>query len=179
MNLNLKNRQHLLVVVAAVAVALWAGDSLVLTPLIKSWGERKTTIKELRESITKGRKVLATERNIRERWDGMRTNTLPKEISQAEGRVLKSFDKWSQDSRISITSIKPQPKQNTDEYMTIEFRVDGFGSLAAVTRFLYEVEKDPLGLKVDLVELSARENDGSQVTLALQVSGLVLNNTEL
>jgi hypothetical protein len=182
MNLNPANRQQMLTILTLVVVALWAGDKLLLAPLTKSWRERNTRIAELNKSITQGTQLLERERAIRERWDIMRTNTLPKVLSQAEGNVLKAFDRWSEESQISITSIQPQWKQwkqDADEYATFECRVDGFGSLATITRFLYEIEKDPLALKVDQVTLSARDNDGSQLTLGLQVSGLLLNATEL
>ena len=47
--------------------------------------------------------------------------------------------------------------------------------MSALTRFLYEVEKDPLALRVESVEITSRDNDGQQLSLALQVSGLLLN----
>src|SRR5205814_3434262 len=119
--------------------------------------------------------LLERERSIRSRWENMRTNTLPGDTSAAESLVLKAFDHWSQESRISITSIKPQWKHNADEYMTLECRVDAFGNLPTLTRFLYDVEKDPLALRVDAVEITTRDNDGQQLSLALQVSGLLLN----
>jgi hypothetical protein len=87
--------------------------------------------------------------------------------------VLKAFDRWREDSRITLTSIKPQPKRGVDDLPTLEFRVDASGNLATITRFLYEVEKDPLALKLDLVELGTRDNDGALLTLVLQVSGLL------
>jgi hypothetical protein len=104
----------------------------------------------------------------------MRTNTLPTEVSVAEGRLLGAFDGWSRESRVSITSIKPQWKRNEDDYMTLECRVDAAGSLSTITRFLYEVEHDPMALRVDSVELNARDTTGGQLTLGLLVSGLVL-----
>ena len=38
-----------------------------------------------------------------------------------------------------------------------------------------ELEKDPLALKIDSVEINARDNNGQQLSLGLQVSGLRLN----
>jgi hypothetical protein len=105
----------------------------------------------------------------------MRTNTLPASVSAAENEVLKGFERWSQESRISISSIKPQWKQGGDDFMTLECRADAFGNIQALTRFLYELEKDPLALKVEAVEITTRDNDGQQLTLGLQVSGLQLN----
>jgi len=56
----------------------------------------------------------------------------------------------------------------------LECRADGFGSIEAVSRFLYEIEKDNLPLRVESVEITARDNNGQQLALALQVSGLLL-----
>lgn len=175
MNFDPKNRQQLLLAVALGAVGLWAADNLVLTPLTKSWQARTAKIAELRKQIRDGAQLLQRERGIRDRWNAMRTNTLPVEVSAAEGRVLGAFDGWSQESRISVTSIKPQWKRPADDYTTLECRVDASGSLSTITRFLYEVEHDPLALRVDSVELSSRDTTGAQLTLGLQVSGLVLS----
>ena len=42
--MNINNRQQLLAILAGVAVALWAGDKLVFSPLTQSWKERATRI---------------------------------------------------------------------------------------------------------------------------------------
>jgi hypothetical protein len=176
--LNPKDRQHWLAIVAAVAVALWAGDRFVLEPLQTGWAKRKATIAELRQSVSQGAQLLARSGSIRTRWDSMQSNTLPQEASLAEGNVLKAFDRWSELSRVSITAIRPQWRRGAENHATLECRVDGYGSLATITRFLYEIENDPLALKVDTVELSARDNEGALLTLGLQVSGLLLSPPE-
>ena len=118
------------------------------------------------------------EQTIRKRWESMRTNTLPTDISAAENQMWRAFDRWSQDSRIGISSIKPTWKRGNENYMTVECRADAFGSMSTITRFLYEVEKDSLALKVEAIELTTRDNSGQQLSLGLQISGLVLNPPE-
>lgn len=175
MSFDFKNRQQLLTALTLGIVGLWAADSLLLTPLVHSWKSRTTRIAELRRQIHEGGQLIQREQGIRNRWSEMRTNTLPIEVSAAEGLVLGAFDGWSQESRVSITSIKPQWKRNDDDFMILECRVDAAGSLSTITRFLYEIEHDPLALKVDSVELNSRDTTGSLLTLGLQVSGLVLS----
>jgi len=175
MSINFKNRQHLLTVGALGLVGLWVADSLLLTPLVASWKSRGARIVELRRQVRDGEQLVRREWGIRGRWTEMRTNTLPTEVSTAEGRLLGAFDGWSRDSGVGIMSIKPQWKRSDDEFMTLECRVDAAGSLATITRFLYEVEHTPLALKVESVELSSRDPTGAQFTLGLQVSGLVLS----
>ena len=168
-------RQRNLLIAAALLLILFIGDKLVVTPLLASWKERSTRIVDLRKKVEHGKLVLARDTIIQDRWDEMNTNTLPQEASVAESRVLKAFDGWSRDSTMSITSIKPQWKHSADDHATLECRVDGFGTLDVVTRFLHAIEKDPLALKIDILELGARDNEGKQLTLGLSVSGLQLN----
>ena len=176
--MNLSNRQQLLGVIAILSVALLASDRLLLTPLTRVWKERSVEIAELKRSVEQGAQLLDRDAVIRQRWDQMRTHTLTNATSIAENHVLRAFDRWSQDSRISIHGIKPQWKINED-YSTLECRVDAAGGLPEIARFLYEIEKDPLGFKLDFVEITARDERGQQLTLALQVSGLQLNSSAL
>jgi hypothetical protein len=173
--MNITNRQKLLSILALVVVGVWAGDRIVITPLTNLWKERSARIVELRKLVAQGKAMVERERPIRSRWDNMRTNTLPVETSVAESEVLKAFERWSQDSRISINSIRPQWKRAGEDYMTLECRADASGNIQALTRFLYDVEQDPMALKVDLVEITSHDNDGRQLSLAVQVSGLLLN----
>jgi hypothetical protein len=112
----------------------------------------------------------------------MRTNTLPTDPSAAEQKLLKALDGWAQSSRISINSESPQMKKEDDGYMTLQCRVDASGTLDTVVKFLYDISKDPLAqnmaLKLDSVELTARDAEGQQLTLGVQVSGLVLTPQE-
>jgi hypothetical protein len=139
------------------------------------WKERAAEIAQLKKSVVQGSQLIERDRVIRERWEQMRTNALSRQISVAENQVFRAFERWSQGNRLTINGIKPQWKRNADDFSTLECRVDASGTLAEVTRFLYEIEKDPLGLKMDLVEITTRDERGQQLTLALQVSGLQLN----
>jgi hypothetical protein len=173
--MKIENRQRFLAILAAIGVGLLVGDRAVLSPLIKGWKERAARIEELKKSIAKGTLMLQREDRIHERWDSMRTNTLPENVSEAENEVLRAFERWSEDSHLSVSSIKPQWKRAGEDYMTLECRADAFGSIQALSQFLYNVEKDPLALKVEAVEITSRDDTGRQLSLALQVSGLLLN----
>jgi hypothetical protein len=174
----ISNRQKLLSIFAITAIAIWVGDKMLLTPLTNLWKARDVRIAELNKSINQGNLVLGRSQSIHSRWDQMRTNTLPSETSVAENEVLRAFERWSQDSRISITSIRPQWKRTADDYMTLECRADAAGDIQALTRFLYDVEQDPMAFKVEIVEITSHDNNGRQLSLALQVSGLLLNPQE-
>ena len=91
--------------------------------------------------------------------------------------MLRAFDRWSQTSGVSVSSIRPQWKRAGDDYMTLECRADISGNLESVTRLLYEIEHDPMGVKVDSADIATRDTDGAHITLGLQVSGLQFVST--
>ena len=176
--MNINNRQQVLAILAIAAIALLLGDRMVVTPLAKAWKERGQRVVSLKKSISQGELLLDRDKRIREQWGGMRTNTLPVNLSAAENEVLKAFNRWSEDSRISISSIKPQWKRNAEDYMLLECRADTFGTIDALARFLYEIERDSLALRVESLEVTARDNNGQQLAMAVQVSGLLLTPEE-
>ncbi len=176
--MQIKNRQQMLALVSIGIVALFVADKVVLSPLFSAWRSRGTTMAQLRKQIDDGERLLKREQSIRERWDQMRTNTLPNNTSLAEQQILKAFERWSQDSRISVTSITPQWKRDADDFMTLECRVDASGNLGTLGQFLYDIEKDPMALQLESVEITARDKEGQQLALGLQISGLALTPKE-
>lgn len=174
----IKNRQQLLIIVAGAVFGLLIADALILSPLTKSWQARAKRITELRKQVDDGEKLLKRAAALQSRWEQMQKNALPNNNSAAEQQVLTAFDKWSQDARISVNSITPQWKRDRDELLTLECRVDAAGTVGTLAKFLYNVEHDPMALKIESVEISTRDKDGQNISLGLQVSGLVLNGAE-
>lgn len=173
--MNLNKRQQLLAILAIVAVGLFVVDKLVLTPLTNSWKTRAARLEKLKKDVRDGEETLKRESAWREQWGRMRTNTLATDKSNAENQMMKAFERWSQEGGVSVSSIRPQWKESEDDYKTLECRADVAGSLPAIARFLFQIERDPMGVKVDSMELTARDTEGSQLALIIQVSGLLLN----
>jgi Tfp pilus assembly protein PilO len=172
--MKIENRQQILIVLTIAAVALLAADKLVFTPLTRAWTGRSKEIARLRTQVSDGASLMKREQAIRTQWDEMRTNMLPNNQSLGQEQVLKALVSWSQESGVSINGTTPQWKNDTDEYKTLICRVDASGSLWTLSRFLYDIEKGPMALKVESVDLSSHDNQGQQLTLGLQVNGLVL-----
>ncbi|NOS69061.1 MAG: hypothetical protein HOP33_03940 [Verrucomicrobia bacterium] len=172
--MQIKNRQQMLMILAATALVLLVGDHLVFSPLVAAWKSRSAEIADLRKQVAKGTDLIKRETTYRSRWENMSTNTLPLNTSLAEQQVLKAFDSWSQESRVGVNSISPQWRRDKDGYMTLECRVDAVGTISTLSRFLYALEKDAMALRVESLELTSKDKDGAQLALGLQVSGLVL-----
>ncbi len=172
--MKIENRQQFLVALTIGAVALLIGVNFICEPLANLWAARSAQIKQLRGKVSAGKLLIQREAGLRSRWSQMSSNALPNNTSLAEQQVLKAFDNWSRDTGAEISSIMPQWKNDSTNYMTLNCRVEASGNLGTLSQFLYNIEKGPAALKLDSVELSAHDNTGQQLSLGLQISGLVL-----
>jgi hypothetical protein len=173
--MNPQKRQQLLVIVAGCLIGLFTVDRLVIGPLTGFWHRRAETIAQLHKDIDRGETIIKREAITRRIWNDMRKNTLPANASQSEKALLEAFYQWSGDSRITVSSIKPQWKRGaSDDYSLLDCRIDAAGELGSLIKFLYDVEHTQTALRIESVELTARDNEGRQLALGLTVSGLRL-----
>ena len=176
--MNLKQREQLLALAAIFCLVALLGDKLVVSPLLTAWEKRSARIIQLNSSLSEGHSLVAREEVLTEMWDNMKQRSLPTEVSAAENQVFKSVSRWTRDSRLSMTSLKPRWTQDEDEFRMVEFRATAQGSMASITRFLYELECDPLPLRVEEIEISARDDSGNKLTLDVRFTGLLLTEKE-
>jgi len=172
--MKIKNRQDFLVVVTIVVVALAVAVNFILPPILDWWSDRQKQISDLRDKVRDGTQMIRRETAIRSHWEDMRENSLPPSAPQAEQQFLKAIDGWSRDSGAAITSIMPQWKNDSTNYMTLDCRVETDGDINSLSKFIYDIEKGPLPLRLDSVELSSHDASGQQMTLGLEINGLAL-----
>ena len=172
--MKIKNRQDLLIVLTIAAVGLFVAVNFVFTPLQNWWSDRQKQIHTLSDMVKEGTQVVRREAGIRSHWADMQTNALPPVMSQAEQQFLTAMEGWSRDSQAEITSIMPQWKIDSTNYMTLNCRVETGGDLASLSKFIYDIEKGPLAVRLDSVELSAHDSSGQQMTLGVEINGLAL-----
>lgn len=177
--MKIENRQQFLLVLTLGMLALYAGNLVVYGPMVKWWEARQDKIKELRQEVKDGKSMVRRESYIRSEWANMRTNALPNDPSQAEQQLLKAFNGWAGDTGVNISSVTPQWQadqgdNNQDNYSTLDCRVEASGDLGTLSRFIYEIESDPMALQLASIELTASDDKGQQLTLGLDVNGLAL-----
>jgi hypothetical protein len=176
--MQIKNRQQWLVIAAVAIVGIFLADKIVITPLTDSWKARSRRIAALRTQIAEGKSLLRNEQSYRERWADMQRNSLPRDQSAAEQQFFNAMANWAQESRVTINAVTPQWKKEGNESMTYQCRVDASGNISSLSRFLYALEKDPVALRIESLELSAHDKQGQQLALGLQISGLVLLSSQ-
>jgi hypothetical protein len=160
--------------VALVALGLYAADKLVFDPVMGAWNARSKRINDLRLQVRQGKALAERELAIRSDWEKKQKSTLTNNPSAAEQQFFQALERWRQNSRVNIVGTTPQWKTDADDYSTYQCRVEASGNLSALSKFLFDVENEPMALKLESVELSAHDKEGQQLSLGLQLSGLVL-----
>ena len=172
---SLPKRQRLLILIAGGCVVLLILNSIVFSPLSDLWSSHAMEIKKLEGEVADGRSVVARGPQTRRVWSDIQTGALPKDQAQAEHDVLANVESWGRASGVELGSRKPLWKHGqTPAYSLLELRLDATGPLSALSLFLYYMEKSPLALKVDSVELISRDDTGEKLTLSMIVTGLKL-----
>ncbi len=172
--MKIENRQQFLVMLTIAAAALFVGVNFILTPLGGWWSSRQAQIKELRTKVGEGQQLIKREKFVGSRWSDMQKNSLPADTSLAEQQLLKAVDDWSHSSGVEVTSLMPQWKSDSTNYLTLTCRVETSGDLGTLSRFLYDLEQGPMALRLDSVELAAKDKDGLQMTMSTEINGLAL-----
>lgn len=176
--MKIENRQQFLVALTIAAVALFVAVNFIAQPLGDWWSSRQVQIKNLRTRVSEGQQLVKREAGIRTRWSEMQTNALAANPSQAEQQFLKALDGWSREAGAEVTSIMPQWKSESTNYLTLACRVEAAGDLGSLSKLLNAVERGPLAVKLDSIELTARDPSGQLMTLALELNGLALQTSD-
>ena len=183
MTLKIKNRQDFLVVLTIAVVVLAVAVNFIFPPILGWWSDRQKEIKDLQAKISDGNGLIRREAAVRSHWAEMQRNALPPNtspagMSPAEQQFLTALNTWSRESGAEITSTTPQWKNESTNYSTLNCRVEAAGDLGVLSRFIYNIEKGPLMVRLDSVELSTHDNNGQQLTLGLEIDALALQNNK-
>ena len=172
--MKIRNRQDFLIVLTVTVAVLALVVNFILPPVFGWWTDRNKQISSLREQIKNGNQMIRRESAIRGLWNDMRANALPSSMPDAEQQFLKAMDGWARESGADISSIMPQWKTDSTNYITLDCRIEAAGDLSSLSRFIYNIEKGPMMVRLDSVELSSHDNNGQQMTLGVQINGLAL-----
>jgi Tfp pilus assembly protein PilO len=176
--MEIKNREKILAIALGAAIVFWLGNVLVLKPMAQSWRARSARIAQLTSQMQDGRQLLARGSEVLGRWDRMQTNSLAPTSALAESQLFTAFDGWVRDSGVTQGSFHPQLRETDDNYSVLECRADVTGSMEQIFNFLYDLEKDPIAIRLDSVGLTSRDDNGRQLALVLEMSGLMLPSTQ-
>jgi hypothetical protein len=176
---QIKNRQKFLTILTLTVIGLLVLDKIAVPPLTKLWHSRSAELASLKDQVNHGASLQRRKESLRQEWATIKSSALTNDTTLAQQQLLTGLYRWAQTSGIQIDNITPNPKQGADaSYKILDCRVDATGSIDLLSRFMYELETDPMALKVQSVEMTSKDNTGQVIGLGVQISGLILTGLE-
>lgn len=172
--MGFRQRERILIIMAMVCIAIFLGDKLILTPLGRIWSERSLRIGELKKSIEKGSILVDRRADVERRWKEIKDASLPDDPPTVEERILNRVHDWESQSGLTLNSLKPRWMPPDDESKKLELGLTASGSLESIARFLFELESDPLSIRVEDIGLTSRDKRGTVLDMNLKFSSLIL-----
>jgi len=174
-----KQRQIILKIAAASMVGLFLLDYVVITPAIASWSAQSDRIDALHQKVDRGQQTLDRQDAIRGKWSQMVRANLPADVSAAESEAFSAINRWAGVAGITFPSLTPTWQDHADDgYQTLEFRASIAGTQAGLSRFLYEMQSDPMPVNVEEYEIATHNDRGTELAMSLRFSFLRLNVPE-
>lgn len=175
--MRIKNRENLLKIVAIACVVFLVGDQFVLSPLLAKWKATSEEIATLRQKYENGENLVGRERALRRAWRIYQRDDLNAVSSIAEQNIYQAEEYWKNESGVNITATKPQWTEYDERYETYSLRMAVNGSLEECIKFIHLIESDPLPIRIEELELAARDKNGQEIGLTLHLTGLKLGKS--
>jgi type II secretory pathway pseudopilin PulG len=164
----LSKRERILALATLLVLGTLMVNSLILDPLFSRRQQAANERIDLEAQLADAQNTFDRRKLLERRWktvlEGMRSDT------DAESRVTKALNEWSRQTRLTLTSIKPERTTADKGMREITFVVAGRGSLEAVASFLHKVETAELPVKLTTMTVGSTSESGDNMSLQLRLS---------
>ncbi len=167
----LSKRERIMALVTLLVVGAFVMDRFALTPILSGLARAENKKQQLRAEIDEAHRLFERRRLMERKWKAMLSSGLRSD-AEAESRVARALDEWSEDARLTLTSVKPERTASDQGMKEITFVVAGRGSLDAAARFLYQIETAELPIKVKNMQLGSTSELGDNMSLQLRLSAI-------
>jgi Tfp pilus assembly protein PilO len=171
----LSRRERVIAIIAAVVVTSLAGNTFVLEPVLDRLEQIESEKLLLLAEVNEAQNLFERRRLMERKWKAMLSEGMRSD-AEAESRIARALDRWSQDARLMLTSVKPERVAGEKGLKEMTFAVVGTGSLEAVARYLWQVETASLPVKVQDMQLSSMNESGDSMSLQLRISAIYLGS---
>ncbi len=170
----LSQRERIVALLALLVVGALVADALVVGPVLRRLRAVENHKQQLLAQLNEAQGLFERRRLMERKWKTMLSDGLQDE-AEAESRLVRALDKWSQETRLALTSVKPERVASDKGLNEMTFVVAGQGGMNAVARFLWQVETAELPVKVKDMQLGlASSETGDSMSLELRLSALYL-----
>jgi chemotaxis response regulator CheB len=158
-----------------VVLGTLALNTIIITPLSDRRRQTANAKLELEAQIVEAQNMFERRRLLERKWKGLLPAGMRSD-ADTESRVARALNEWSRQTRLTLTSVKPERSTAEKGMNEITLVLAGRGGLEAVASFLYRVETSELPVKVTDMQLGSTSESGDNMSLQLRLSTVYPGN---
>ncbi len=163
-------RERKMMIIAVAAVVFLVSNKYILSPILDKRSEDKEIRQELEAELDRSQTMLERKKLQQRRWIQMQEDGLGRDIQKAESMVYRYIETSSYRSGLELGSIQPDRLSNDGKLGEVEFVLSGTGSMASVTRFLWDLETARIPLKIKSYQLGSKNEKAEVMTVQVELS---------
>lgn len=172
----LSKREQIMAIIAVAVVGFLVLNKFIIGPVSGKLQQLETQKEQLQIELSDAHNLFQKRRILEKRWKTALYAGLRNEV-EAEIKVGRAIDKWSEEAGLTLSSVKPERVASDKGLKEMTFVVVGTGTLEAVAQFLWKIETDPLPLKVKDMQLGSSNESGQSMSVQLRLSALCLGES--
>ena len=165
-------RERIIIAATIAVLCLLVLDFYVLTPLLDTRADLKDEHAQLLAKLTRAKNLLKRRHLLAPKWRSMVDGGMRRDPAEAESQILRSLRNWSAETRVALSSQRPDRSAEKTELPEITIHVAGTGSMATVSRLLWLIETARVPIKIEMLQLGSRKDGTDDLSLHLKVSTL-------
>ena len=166
----LSQRERYILIVATAMVGVLALDRFVLAPLLDQREKTQTQIQKLKGQLSDSNSVIARRPAMAAKWQEMVRAGLKSDPAEAESQVLHLIRQWAEDSKLTLSLLKPDRLTEKSRLPVIAFQASGAGRIEGVSRLLWRIQTSSAPIKISEVQISSRKEGTDDLTFQLRLS---------
>jgi Tfp pilus assembly protein PilO len=168
----LSKREQIMAIIAVSIVALLVLNKFLIGPVVGKLRQLETQKSQLSIELEQAQNLFRKRRMLEREWKNASIEGLRNE-AEAESKVGRALNEWSQMSHLTLSSVKPERMASDKGLQEMTFVVVGTGTFESVARFLWQIETARLPIKVKDMQLGSSES-GQSMSVQLHLSALCL-----
>ena len=166
-------RERYIVAATAAVLALLAVDRFAVEPLLNQRAAIDAQKAALAGELSRAQDLVSLSSQNMPMWNAMRAG-LQAGPAEAESQILHAIGDWAEDSRLTLSLLKPERLTGKTRLPQIAFQAAGTGSMEAVTRFFWRLETATIPIKVTELQLASRKEGTDDMSVQLRISTVYL-----
>lgn len=171
----LSPRERKIALLVGAVVGLYLLDAVALTPYLARREELDKAVAAKRSELADADDAFRDQKRYRQVWRDLTEGGMRSERSEAESQLLYALNTWTEESRLSLSSVKPERTATEGRFYVINMRVSGSGPQSALAKLLWRLETSPVPIRVTEMTVNAKREGSDDLQVQLGVATLCVN----